>query len=300
MCAGCRWLRKFLQECALRHCPSLDELRRGGRGWMYAGCRLDMAEVVTAADGGLWAAAVAAGSCGGACVRGAQRWLRSCGRRAAFAADVAVAWLARAACCSMRRWPTMGQASSRGSWRRWRSCVRARRAAMAALLRTADGAFVRSLLLQPSLAVAGRAAHTTMSDDGPSQACSGWVGAPPPRAGDARTCVRGAQRGMRCCGRRTAGGARRHGSRWLPAPPAGVCDDGGPPNGGSCGVGGRAAAGRQLRRRVPATHVRALLRTAGGGRRALPLAAWAGAAGIRAVDEVAEELVGSGACVDGQ
>jgi hypothetical protein len=35
---------------------------------------------------------------------------------------------------------------------RWR--VRARRAAMAALLRTADGAFVRSLLLQPSLAVA--------------------------------------------------------------------------------------------------------------------------------------------------
>jgi hypothetical protein len=31
--------------------------------------------------------------------------------------------------------------------------------AMAALLRTADGAFVRSLLLQLSLAVAGRAAH---------------------------------------------------------------------------------------------------------------------------------------------
>ena len=46
----------------------------------------------------------------------------------------------------------------------------------------------------------------------------------------------------------------------------------------------RAAAGRQLRRRVPVTHVRALLRTAGGGRRALPLAAWAGAAGTRAVD----------------
>ena len=69
-----------------------------------------MAVVVTAADGG----AVAAGSCGGACVRGAQRWLRSWGRRAAFAADVAVAWLARAESCSMRRWRTMGQASSRG------------------------------------------------------------------------------------------------------------------------------------------------------------------------------------------
>ena len=97
-----------------------------------------MAVVVTAADGG----AVAAGSCGGACVRGAQRWLRSCGRRVAFAADVAVAWLARAESCSMRRWRTMGQASSRGSWRRWRSCVRARRAVMAALVRTVDGAFV--------------------------------------------------------------------------------------------------------------------------------------------------------------
>ena len=60
-----------------------------------------------------------------------------------------------------------------------------------------------------------------------------------------------------------------------------------------------------MRRRVPATHVRALLRTVGGGRRALPLVAWAGAARvrvitIRAVDEVAEELVGPGACVDGQ
>jgi hypothetical protein len=40
-----------------------------------------------------------------------------------------------------------------------RSCVRAWRAAIAVLLPTADGAFVRSLLLQPPLAVAGRAAH---------------------------------------------------------------------------------------------------------------------------------------------
>jgi hypothetical protein len=204
-----------------------------------------MVEVMTAADGGLWAAAVAAGSCGGACVRGAQRWLRSCGRRTARSF---------ARCCCSRR-------------SRW--------------------------------------LHTTMSDDGPSQACSGWVGAPPPRAGDARTCVRGAQRGMRCCGRQTAGGARRHGSRW-PAGPrrqrASATLVGHPTVDRAVLVAGRrrAAAGRQLRRRVPATHVRALLRTAGGGRRALPLAAWAGAAGTRAVDEVAEELVGSGACVDGQ
>ena len=251
LCAGCRWLRKFLQECALRHCPGLDDLssgRRGGRGCIYAGCRLDHGGVVTAADGGLWAAAVAAGSCGGACVRGAQRWLRSCGRRAARSF---------ARCCCSRR-------------SRWLA-----------------------------------ARHTTMSDDGPSQACSGWVGAPPPRAGDARTCVRGAQRGMRCCGRQTAGGARRHGSRW-PAGPrrqrASATLVGHPTVDRAVLVAGRrrAAAGRQLRRRVPATHVRALLRTAGGGRRALPLAARAGAAGTRAVDEVAEELVGSGACVDGQ
>ena len=103
----------------------------------------------------------------------------------------------------------------------------------------ADGAFVRSSLLQPPVAVAGRR-HTTLSDDGPSQSCSGWVSAPPPRAGNARTCMRCAQQGLRCCGRWTAGGARRHRLRWRPAPPAGVA---GPANGGSCGVGGWAAAG---------------------------------------------------------
>jgi hypothetical protein len=61
-----------------------------------------MVEVMTAADGGLWAAAVAAGSCGGACVRGAQRWLRSCG---AFVRSLLLQpSLAVAAHDDVRRW----------------------------------------------------------------------------------------------------------------------------------------------------------------------------------------------------
>ena len=200
LCAGCRWLRKFLQECALRHCPGLDDLssgRRGGRGCIYARCRLD---------------------------HGGARGTRRC--------------------------PTMGQADPvvGGSARR-RHVLATRARACAA---RSEGCAAADGGRQAALVAMDRGGQLARAASGRPRrwwAAQRWI--------------------VRC--RWPGGGGRR-----------------------------RAAAGRQLRRRVPATHVRALLRTAGGGRRALPLAAWAGAAGTRAVDEVAEELVGSGACVDGQ